>query len=65
MKTRLSGDPDKPMIIRLGHYYFDNKPLIGKMADVQVWDRALRYVPYLETNPKVLQMRDINAAALV
>ena len=30
-----------PLVIRLGHYYFDNKPLIGKMADVNVWSRFL------------------------
>ena len=34
--------PELPMVIRIGHYYFDNKPLIGKVADIQVWDRMLR-----------------------
>ena len=30
------------MIVRIGHYYFDNKPLLGKIADIQVWDKMLR-----------------------
>ena len=27
------------MLIRLGHYYFDNKPLIGKIVDFHAWNR--------------------------
>ena len=37
----LSENVDLPMVIRIGHYYFDNKPLIGKMVDVNVWSRYL------------------------
>ena len=29
----------KPLIIRFGYYYFDNTPLIGKVVDINVWDR--------------------------
>ena len=27
------------MVMRLGHYYFDNKPIIGKIVDFHMWDR--------------------------
>ena len=36
---RLSDEKDLPMVVRIAHYYFDNKPIIGKVADVHVWDR--------------------------
>ena len=29
----------KPFIIRMGQYYFDRTPLIGKLVDINVWDR--------------------------
>ena len=35
----MSNATDLPMIVRLGHYYFDNKPLIGKIVDFNMWDR--------------------------
>ena len=36
----LPADSDnKPLIIRIGHYYFDDTPLIGKMVDINAWDR--------------------------
>ena len=28
-----------PMIVRLGRYYFDDTPLIGKIFDFNMWDR--------------------------
>ena len=28
---------------RIGHYYFDNKPMIGKMADINVWSRFFHH----------------------
>ena len=28
-----------PMIVRLGRYYFDDTPLIGKIVDFNMWDR--------------------------
>ena len=28
-----------PMIVRLGRYYFDDTPLIGKIYDFNLWDR--------------------------
>ena len=31
------------MIVRLGHYYFDSKPLIGTIADFNIWDNMLRH----------------------
>ena len=36
---KLSTNSTLPMVIRLGHYYFDNKPLIGKIVDFHVWSR--------------------------
>ena len=32
---------NKKMTIRLGHYDFDDTPLIGKIIDFHVWDRLL------------------------
>ena len=29
----------KPLIIRIGKYYYDNTPLIGKVVDINFWDR--------------------------
>ena len=28
-------------VIEFGRYYYDNKPLIGKLADINMWDRVL------------------------
>ena len=28
-----------PLIVRLGRYYFDDTPLIGKIVDFNMWDR--------------------------
>ena len=28
-----------PMVVRLGRYYFDDTPLIGKIVDFNMWDR--------------------------
>ena len=42
IKDRLSTRVELPMIVRMGHYDFDNKPLLGKLADIQVWDKVLR-----------------------
>ena len=39
LNGRMSDDKDLPMVVRLGHYYFDNKPIIGKMIDFHLWDR--------------------------
>ena len=30
----------KPLIIRFGYYYVDGTPLIGKIVDINVWDRS-------------------------
>ena len=30
-----------PLIVRLGHYYFDDTPLIGKIFDFNLWDSLL------------------------
>ena len=36
----LPGDhQDKPLIIRMGRYYYDDTPLIGKIVDINIWDR--------------------------
>ena len=29
----------KPLIIRMGHLYWDKTPLIGKVVDINVWDK--------------------------
>ena len=31
----------KPMVVRLGHNYYDKTPLIGKIVDINIWDRYL------------------------
>ena len=31
--------PRKPLVIRLGHNYYDKTPLIGKIVDINIWDR--------------------------
>ena len=36
---KFSDETDLPMVIRLGHYFFDNKPIIGTIVDFHVWDR--------------------------
>ena len=36
---RMSNATKLPMIVRIGIYYFDNKPLIGKIIDINFWDR--------------------------
>ena len=28
-----------PLVVRLGRYYFDDTPLIGKIYDFNMWDR--------------------------
>ena len=30
----------RPLIVRVGHYYRDKTPLIGKVADINIWDRS-------------------------
>ena len=40
---KLSKSTGTSLTIRIGHYYFDNKPIIGKMADVHVWSRLLTF----------------------
>ena len=39
MNGKLSNATALPMVVRLGHYFFDNKPLIGKLVDVNIWSR--------------------------
>jgi hypothetical protein len=29
----------KPFIIRMGKYYYDRTPFIGKLVDINMWDR--------------------------
>ena len=40
LSALLSNRTDLPMVVRLGHYYFDNKPMIGRMVDIHVWSRS-------------------------
>ena len=35
----LSNNTNLPMVVRIGHYYFDNKPMIGRMVDINMWSR--------------------------
>ena len=35
----LSNNTELPMVVRIGHYYFDNKPMIGRMVDIHMWSR--------------------------
>ena len=38
----LPADSDtKPLIVRLGRYFFDDTPLIGKIYDFHMWDKLL------------------------
>ena len=30
-----------PLVVRLGRYYFDETPLLGKIVDFNMWDRVL------------------------
>ena len=41
LNERFSDRKDLPMVIRLGHYYFDNKPILGTILDFHIWDRYL------------------------
>ena len=36
---KMSDAKDLPMVVRLAHYYFDDKPIIGKIVDFNLWDR--------------------------
>ena len=40
LSALLSNRTDLPMVVRLGHYYFDNKPMIGRMVDIHMWSRS-------------------------
>ena len=31
-------------IRRLGHYFFDNKPIIGKLINVNIWGRSVKKI---------------------
>ena len=39
MTDKMTGNDSLPMTIRLGHFYFDNKPIIGKIVDFHMWNR--------------------------
>ena len=30
-----------PLVVRLGRYYYDDTPLLGKIVDFNMWDRVL------------------------
>ena len=32
---------ENPLIVRFGKYFYDNTPLIGKVVDINIWDRYL------------------------
>ena len=38
----LPADSDSlPLVVRLGRYYYDDTPLLGKILDFNMWDRVL------------------------
>ena len=39
LTMKFTGNSSAPLVIRVGHYYFDNKPLIGKIVNFHVWNR--------------------------
>ena len=39
LREKFTGDSSLPMTVRVGHYYFDNKPMIGKIMDFHMWNR--------------------------
>jgi hypothetical protein len=39
LSALLSNNTELPMVVRIGHYYFDNKPLIGRLIDINMWSR--------------------------
>ena len=39
LNGKMSDATDLPMVVRLAHYYFDNKPIIGQIVDFNMWDR--------------------------
>ena len=41
MNGKLSDAKHLPMVFRLGHYFFDNKPIIGKLINVNIWARSV------------------------
>ena len=47
LNSKFSDNVTTPMMIRVGHYYFDNKPILGKIVDFNVWDR-FRLTDYLK-----------------
>ena len=39
LRVWMSNNTDLPMLVRIGHYYFDNKPMIGRIIDMNMWSR--------------------------
>ena len=33
----------KPLILRIGKYFLDGTPLIGKIVDINIWDRSVNF----------------------
>ena len=44
-----------PMVVRLGRYYFDDTPLIGKIVDFNMWDRQNYDNPESDFETEILQ----------
>lgn len=44
LKEKFSDNASMPLVIRLGHYFFDDKPIIGKIVDFNVWDRSVLWL---------------------
>ena len=42
LNEKFSDRADLPMVMRLGHYYFDNKPLLGTMQLFKVFNMPSR-----------------------
>ena len=42
-KELFSDNTNLPMVVRIGHYYFDDKPTIGRIIDINLWSRFLAF----------------------
>ena len=44
-----SNSSSLPLVVRLGRYYYDNTPLLGKIVDFNMWDSLLTEQQMRET----------------
>ena len=48
--TRPLDYQQKPLVVRIGKYYIDGTPLIGKVVDINIWDRYKRTKNIIKIN---------------